>query len=60
MILDDGIRRQLVGGSPHARPALDALVRGRLVVAGDSPDGTTYEIAHERTHGLITGITAPP
>jgi formylglycine-generating enzyme required for sulfatase activity len=38
---------ELVGDSPHARPALDALVRGRLVVASDSPDGTTYEIAHE-------------
>jgi formylglycine-generating enzyme required for sulfatase activity len=33
--------------SPQARAALDALVRGRLVVAGDSVDGATYEIAHE-------------
>ena len=38
---------ELLGTSPHARPALDALVRGRLVVAGDGPEGTTYEIAHE-------------
>jgi serine/threonine protein kinase/formylglycine-generating enzyme required for sulfatase activity len=33
--------------SPQARAALDALVRGRLVVVGDSVDGPTYEIAHE-------------
>jgi formylglycine-generating enzyme required for sulfatase activity len=33
--------------SPQARTALDALVRGRLVVAGDGTDGATYEIAHE-------------
>jgi formylglycine-generating enzyme required for sulfatase activity len=40
--------------SPQARAALDALVRGRLVVAGDSVDGATYEIAHE---ALLAGWT---
>jgi serine/threonine protein kinase/formylglycine-generating enzyme required for sulfatase activity len=38
--------------SPHARSALDALVRGRLVVAVETAEGTTYEIAHE---ALVTG-----
>jgi formylglycine-generating enzyme required for sulfatase activity len=37
----------LVSGGPHARAALDALVRGRLVVARESPEGSCYEIAHE-------------
>jgi eukaryotic-like serine/threonine-protein kinase len=38
---------ELLGLSPHARGALDALVRGRLVVASERAEGTTYEIAHE-------------
>ena len=38
---------ELVALSPAARPVLDALVRGRLLVASETPDGTTYEIAHE-------------
>ncbi len=37
------VAADLVGaGGPHARAALEALVRGRLIIAGD-----TYEIAHE-------------
>jgi formylglycine-generating enzyme required for sulfatase activity len=40
---------ELIGaGAPApARAALDALVRGRLVVARQSADGAGYEIAHE-------------
>ncbi len=38
---------ELVGGDPNAATALDALVRGRLVVARDTPEGAGYEIGHE-------------
>jgi formylglycine-generating enzyme required for sulfatase activity len=39
---------ELVGGDPRFRAALEALVRGRLLVATEGPDGTAaYEIAHE-------------
>ncbi len=41
------LEEELLGLSPHARGALDALVRGRLVVASERAEGTTYEIAHE-------------
>ncbi|MCK9522997.1 MAG: SUMF1/EgtB/PvdO family nonheme iron enzyme [Proteobacteria bacterium] len=37
--------------SVDARDALNALIRGRLVVAEESPAGASYEIAHE---SLIT------
>ncbi len=43
---------QAVG--PNASMVLEALVRGRLLVASESPDGTTYEIAHE---ALVRGWT---
>ncbi len=33
--------------SPLAPAVLDALVRGRLLVVSESPDGAVYEIAHE-------------
>jgi formylglycine-generating enzyme required for sulfatase activity len=41
------LENELVLASPHAKPALEALVRGRLVVASDSAEGPSYEIAHE-------------
>jgi len=34
-------------GDPLQEAALEALVRGRLVVVREAPDGTVYEIAHE-------------
>ncbi len=40
--------------SPSAPTVLEALVRGRLVVASESPEGATYEIAHE---ALVQGWT---
>ncbi|MGC4123239.1 MAG: SUMF1/EgtB/PvdO family nonheme iron enzyme [Myxococcales bacterium] len=43
---------ELVRGEAAAAAALDALVRGRLVVARDTADGAAYEIAHE---ALIQG-----
>ncbi len=39
-------------GSPSARAALEALLRGRLLVARVINDASVYEIAHER---LVTG-----
>jgi formylglycine-generating enzyme required for sulfatase activity len=41
------LEEELLGLSPHARGALDALTRGRLAVASERAEGTTYEIAHE-------------
>lgn len=38
---------ELVGTDPAARTALDALVRGRLLVAREAPEGSAYEVAHE-------------
>jgi serine/threonine protein kinase/formylglycine-generating enzyme required for sulfatase activity len=38
---------ELGTASPTAQTALDALVAGRLVVACESPEGTTYELAHD-------------
>jgi serine/threonine protein kinase/formylglycine-generating enzyme required for sulfatase activity len=38
---------ELVQLHPHARAALEALVRGRLVVARENDGGAIYEIAHE-------------
>jgi serine/threonine protein kinase/formylglycine-generating enzyme required for sulfatase activity len=43
---------ELLGADPPARPALEALVRGRLLVAGDTAEGAAYEVAHE---ALIRG-----
>jgi serine/threonine protein kinase/formylglycine-generating enzyme required for sulfatase activity len=43
---------ELARGEPAAAAALDALVRGRLVVARETADGAVYEIAHE---ALIQG-----
>ncbi len=40
-------REDLVVGDPAQEAALEALVRGRLVVVREAPDGTVYEIAHE-------------
>lgn len=52
---DTRIRRteaELVAGDAASRGALDALVRGRLLVAHDAEEGSAYELAHEV---LITG-----
>jgi formylglycine-generating enzyme required for sulfatase activity len=38
---------ELGAQDPTARATLDALVAGRLVVACESPEGTTYELAHD-------------
>jgi len=43
---------ELTRSDPAARPALDALVRGRLLVARDTAEGAAYEVAHE---ALIRG-----
>lgn len=45
-------REELVGTNEDARLALDALVRGRLLVVRDGGDGSVYELAHE---ALIRG-----
>jgi formylglycine-generating enzyme required for sulfatase activity len=45
----------LAGGRPAAREVLNALVRGRLLVAMDTADGPSYEVAHE---ALIRGWQA--
>ena len=52
MVSADGTRtrrlaEELGAGEEPARSALDRLVQGRLVVARDSQEGPTYEIAHE-------------
>ncbi|MFH1529937.1 MAG: SUMF1/EgtB/PvdO family nonheme iron enzyme [Pseudomonadota bacterium] len=38
---------EIVGGDPTLQATLDALVRGRLVVAVETQDGTVFEVAHE-------------
>ncbi len=43
---------ELTGDDPNAAAALDALVRGRLLVASEVEGGTAVEIAHE---ALVTG-----
>lgn len=43
---------ELASAGDAARPALDALVRGRLLVARDADHGSAFEIAHE---ALIRG-----
>ena len=52
LVTDDGTRArrtgdELTGRDDRHRTALEALVRGRLLVARDSEAGTTYEVAHE-------------
>lgn len=46
---------ELVADDPDARSAVEALVRGRLVVAREDGGGTAYEVAHE---ALIQSWTA--
>jgi serine/threonine protein kinase/formylglycine-generating enzyme required for sulfatase activity len=46
---------ELGAAAPEVRAALDALVRGRLVVAHEAEGGGAYEIAHE---ALIRGWPA--
>ena len=43
---------ELVRENPHAKVALETLVRGRLLVARDTPEGPAYDVAHE---ALIRG-----
>ena len=43
---------ELVRENPNAKVALEALVRGRLLVARDTPEGPAYDVAHE---ALIRG-----
>ena len=43
---------ELTGSDANAKTALDALVRGRLLVASEVEGGTAVEIAHE---ALVTG-----
>lgn len=40
-------RDELINNDPAQDAALEALVRGRLVVVREAQDGTVYEIAHE-------------
>ncbi len=44
--------QELTADDPNAQTALDALVRGRLLVASEIEGGTAVEIAHE---ALVTG-----
>jgi serine/threonine protein kinase/formylglycine-generating enzyme required for sulfatase activity len=43
---------ELTAGQADVAPVLEALVKGRLLVARDTPYGTAYEVAHE---SLIKG-----
>ena len=60
LISADGTRatrthEELESSHPESTAALDALVKGRLVVARDAPEGAVYEIAHEAlVHGWKT------
>ncbi len=52
LVTSDGTRKrqteaELIGDDRDARTALDALVRGRLLMAREDADGTAYEVAHE-------------
>ena len=38
---------EIASGDPCGREALEALVRGRLLVVHDTADGPSYEVAHE-------------
>ncbi|AGC41863.1 putative serine/threonine protein kinase [Myxococcus stipitatus DSM 14675] len=57
LVTADGTRarktdRELAGEDPRYRAALEALVRARLLVAREAPEGTSYELAHE---ALLSG-----
>jgi serine/threonine protein kinase/formylglycine-generating enzyme required for sulfatase activity len=43
---------ELTFGDPNAKNVLEMLVRGRLLVARETPEGSAYEVAHE---ALIKG-----
>ncbi len=45
-------QEELVHQDPAGPPALEALVKGRLLVGRESPEGALYEVAHE---ALIKG-----
>src|SRR5262249_38741872 len=45
---------ELTDGDPHARAALDALVRGRILTARDATEAWVYELTHE---ALVEGWT---
>lgn len=46
---------ELTRSDPHAASALEALVKGRLLIATDTADGAAYEVAHEALiHGWTT------
>ena len=52
LVTPDGTRarrssEELTADDPTLRETLDALVRGRLVVAIEAQDGTGFEVAHE-------------
>ncbi|MFY2556122.1 protein kinase domain-containing protein [Corallococcus terminator] len=52
LVTADGTRarktdRELAGEDVRYRAALEALVRARLLVAREAPEGTSYELAHE-------------
>ena len=42
---------ELSGLHPDAKEALAGLVRGRIVIASEAPDGWAYEVAHEALIG---------
>ncbi|GEN07579.1 Serine/threonine protein kinase [Myxococcus fulvus] len=57
LVTADGTRarktdRELAGDDPRYQAALEALVRARLLVAREAPEGTSYELAHE---ALLSG-----
>jgi len=57
LVTDDGTRArrtsdELTGGDARHRAALEALIRGRLLVAREVDGSTTYEVAHE---ALLSG-----
>jgi formylglycine-generating enzyme required for sulfatase activity len=60
LVTDDGTRArrsadELCGEDTRYRAALEALVRGRLLVARDTQEGSTFEMAHEALlHGWST------
>jgi formylglycine-generating enzyme required for sulfatase activity len=52
LVTDDGTRarrgaEELCGGDVRYQAALEALVRGRLLVAREAAEGSTFEVAHE-------------
>ena len=52
LVTIDGTRarrttEELTWNDPNAKGVLELLVRGRLLVARETPDGAAYEVAHE-------------